>query len=421
MKPEKAIAVTGLGLVTALGQGIERNWSELVKGCSGVRRITRFFSDELPTQIAASVLHYDLVSRSDQDRTVNMACDSLKEALAQSRFDEDLRADSRLFMATPQPDVDWSARLLCRRFLASAVPGKCREDWENVPREIRDVLANCVNVARPGDVLSQSFGFGHPPICITTACASGASAIQVAVERIRTGQCKTATVVGSDSTVSPEGVLRFALLSALSTRNDAPERACRPFCRDRDGFVIGEGSAALVLESVEHALSRKADILGYVLGCGDTTDNYHRTRGHPSGESIVGAMAGALADAGLQVDEVDYINAHGTGTPENDRMEALGISRLFGKRSVPVSSNKSMIGHTLAAAGAVEAVISLLSIRRRILPPTINYVLPDPEISLDVVPNHARAYDAQVVLSNSFGFGGQNVCLVLGSSDLFRR
>jgi len=200
--------------------------------------------------------------------------------------------------------------------------------------------------------------------------------------------------------------------------NDEPAKAAKPFSKNRDGFVMAEGAAALVLEDPDKAKARGARILGYILGCGEAADTFHRTRSNPNGAAIVRCMREALADAGLGIEDVDYINAHGTGTPENDKMEAFGIQQLFGDRAtrIPLSSNKSMIGHSLTAAGAVEAAFSLLTMQHELLPPTINHQQPDPTIPLDVVPNHARPAKPRTVLSNSFGFGGQNVSLLLGAA-----
>jgi 3-oxoacyl-[acyl-carrier-protein] synthase II len=217
--------------------------------------------------------------------------------------------------------------------------------------------------------------------------------------------------------VNPESLIRFSLLSALSTQNENPEGASKPFSKNRDGFVMGEGGAALVLENAESAKARGATILGYVLGCGEKGDGFHRTRSSPDGTPIIAAIKAGLDDAGMSPDDIDYINAHGTSTPENDKMESMGCMAVFGERmkDVPISSNKSMIGHTLTAAGAVEAVMSLLTIANGRIPPTINHAVPDPAIPLDVVPNVARDAEVGYVLSNSFGFGGQNTCLVFGA------
>jgi 3-oxoacyl-[acyl-carrier-protein] synthase II len=251
---------------------------------------------------------------------------------------------------------------------------------------------------------------------VSTACASGASAIQLGVEAIRRGETDAALCIGTDGSINPEALIRFSLLSALSTANDDPQAAAKPFSKNRDGFVMAEGAAALVLESYERATARGARILGVVEGCGEMADSFHRTRSSPDGKPIIGCIRNAIADAGLTPDDIDYVNPHGTGTPENDKMEYLGVAAVFGERakSLPVSSNKSMVGHTLSAAGAVEAVFSLLTLEHQRLPPTINYQVPDPAIPLDVVANAARDARVRHVLSNSFGFGGQNVSLVLG-------
>jgi 3-oxoacyl-[acyl-carrier-protein] synthase II len=266
------------------------------------------------------------------------------------------------------------------------------------------------------DHLAEKFGTQGSPISLSTACASGASAIQLGVEAIRRGETDAALCMGTDGSINPEALIRFSLLSALSTSNDNPQSASKPFSKNRDGFIMAEGAGALVLESYEAAKARGANILGVVEGCGEMTDAFHRTRSSPDGKPIIGCMANALKDAGLVPDDIDYVNAHGTSTPENDRMEYLGVSTVFGERmkSVPISSNKSMIGHTLSAAGAVEAVISLLTLQHQRIPPTINYDIPDPAIPLDVVPNKARDAKVTHAISNSFGFGGQNVSLVMG-------
>jgi 3-oxoacyl-[acyl-carrier-protein] synthase II len=267
------------------------------------------------------------------------------------------------------------------------------------------------------DHLADRFGTRGSPISLSTACSSGATAIQLGVEAIRRGDTEAALCIGTDGSVNPESLIRFSLLSALSTQNAEPEGAAKPFAKNRDGFVMGEGAGALVLENAATARARGARILGYVLGCGERGDSFHRTRSSPDGAPIIAAIQGAITDAGLTPDDIDYVNAHGTSTPENDKMEAMGCMAVLGERmrSVPISSNKSMIGHTLTAAGAVEAVVSLMTIANGRLPPTINYAVPDPAIPLDVVPNEGRDADIRFVLSNSFGFGGQNTCLLFGA------
>jgi 3-oxoacyl-[acyl-carrier-protein] synthase II len=266
------------------------------------------------------------------------------------------------------------------------------------------------------DNLAEKFGTQGSPISLSTACASGATAIQLGVEAIRRGETDAALCIGTDGSINPEAVIRFSLLSALSTSNDVPHTAAKPFSKNRDGFVMAEGAGALVLENYEAAVARGAKILGVVEGCGEMTDAFHRTRSSPDGKPIIGCIANAIADAGLTPNDIDYVNAHGTSTPENDKMEYLGCATVFGDRmkSLPISSNKSMIGHTLSAAGAVEAVFTLLTLQNQRIPPTINYAMPDPAIPLDVVPNTARDASLRHAISNSFGFGGQNVSLVMG-------
>jgi len=263
--------------------------------------------------------------------------------------------------------------------------------------------------------LAEKFGTKGSPISLSTACASGATAIQLGVEAIRRGEADAALCVGAEGTVNPEAMVRFSLLSALSTRNEPPQAASKPFSKNRDGFVMAEGAGALVLESYEAAVARGTPILGVLAGCGELTDSFHRTRSSPDGKPIIGCMLKTLADAGMAPEQIDHINAHGTATPENDKMEYLTTSAVFGEHAtkIPVSSNKSMVGHTISAAGAVEAVFSLLTLEYQRIPPTINYDNPDPAILFDVVGNKARDARVTAVMSNSFGFGGQNASLIL--------
>jgi 3-oxoacyl-[acyl-carrier-protein] synthase II len=266
-----------------------------------------------------------------------------------------------------------------------------------------------------GEHLAEHFGTAGSPVSLNTACASGASAIQLGIEAIRRGDCQAALAIGADASLTPESLVRFSLLSALSTQNDPPERASKPFSKNRDGFVLAEGAAALVLEDLDHARARGARVLGILEGYGEKSDSFHRTRSSPDGKPIIASLRNALADAGVGPQDIDYINAHGTSTPENDKMEHLGVSTVFGERmrGIPISSNNSMIGHTLTAAGAVEAAFTLMTLQHQRVPPTINHSSPDPTITLDVVPNVARNAKLRRAMSNSFGFGGQNLCLVV--------
>ncbi|MCK8786420.1 beta-ketoacyl-ACP synthase [Roseomonas sp. NAR14] len=408
------VAVTGLGIVTPLGWGVADNWAALTAGRSGIRRIRRFPTEHLRTTIAGTV---DLPNEAPGDvvsapqRVETMAAFAMEEALSQAGIGAKGHFPGPLFLGMPPVEFEWPQRLDLTR-AAGAAPG-----YGGIVAAARGRvdLYETFLFGGVGERLADRFGTEGAPISLTTACATGASAIQLAVEAIQRGEATAAIAVGADGSVNPEALIRFSLLSALSTRNDAPEAASRPFEKSRDGFVMAEGAGALVLESLAAARARGARVLGLLLGCGERADSFHRTRSNPDGGAIIGAMRNALADAGLAPSDIGYVNAHGTGTPENDKMETLGMRAVFGEAAPPISSNKSMIGHTLSAAGAVEAVFSLLTIREGRLPPTINYEVPDPAITLDVVPNVARDASVRHVLSSSFGFGGQNVCLVLGA------
>jgi len=409
------VAVTGIGLVTPLGFGVADNWAALLAGRSGITRIARFPTDHLKTTIAGTVsLPGEPADHplSSPARVEGMAAIALEEALAQAALGSKGNFPGPLFLGMPPVETEWPMRLnLARR---AQEPGH-----RGLAEAARDDTAVYEGVlfGGIGERLANRFGTRGAPISITTACATGASAIQLGIEAIQRGETEAALSLGAEGSVMAEAVIRFSLLSALSTRNEDPARASRPFEKTREGFVMSEGAAALVLESLASARARGAKILGLVLGAGERADSFHRTRSNPDGAAIIGAMRAAIADAGLTPEQIDYVNAHGTGTPENDKMETLGMRAVFGETCPPISSNKSMIGHTLSAAGAVEAAFSLLTIRDQRLPPTINHETPDPAIPLDVVPNVARDAKVRRVLSNSFGFGGQNVCLVLGAAE----
>ncbi|WP_043338134.1 beta-ketoacyl-ACP synthase [Belnapia moabensis] len=401
------VAVTGMGLVTPLGFGVAESWRALLAGRSGIRRITRFPTEHLKTRIAGQVTLPGEEAMASPERVERMAAMAAAEAVGQAGIGE--RFPGPLLLGMPPVEVEWPQRLALARAgagypaMVEAVAGQ------------RGLFETFL-FGGIGERLAERFGTHGVPVSVTTACATGASAIQLGLEAIQRGEAKAALCIGAEGSVAPEPLVRFSLLSALSTRNDEPERASRPFEKTREGFVLSEGAAALVLESLEAAQARGAEVLGLVLGAGERADSFHRTRSNPDGGAIIGAMRAAIADAGLRPGDISYVNAHGTGTPENDKMETLGMRAVFGDAPPPISSNKSMIGHTLSAAGAIEAVASLLTIRDGMLPPTINHEVPDPAIALDVVPNVARAAKVERVLSNSFGFGGQNVCLVLGAA-----
>jgi 3-oxoacyl-[acyl-carrier-protein] synthase II len=415
-KGRPIVVVTGVGVVTSLGAGKGENWAKLTAGQSGIRAISRFATDNLKTKIAGTVDFVPVEPMSAPLLSERLGEIVVAEALEQSRIGRRGDFPGPLFVAVPPVEIEWTQR----RELAAASTGNHAATYDDLLRvclqqDFRHLYSR-FKFDSVADYLADKFGTKGSPISLSTACASGATAIQLGVEAIRRGETEAALTVGTDGSVNTESLVRFSLLSALSTANDEPQAAAKPFSKNRDGFVMAEGAAALVLESYEAATARGAKILGVIEGCGEMADSFHRTRSSPDGRPIIGCIRNAIADAGLVPDDIDYINPHGTGTPENDKMEYLGVAAVLGERakSVPISSNKSMVGHTLSAAGAVEAVFSLLTLEHQRLPPTINYNVPDPAIPLDVVANVAR--DAQVshVLSNSFGFGGQNVSLVLG-------
>ncbi len=412
------VAVTGIGMVTPLGKGRDETWAALTAGKSGIRRITRFPIDGLRTTIAATIDFVDadpFVAPVLSERLADLAAE---EAVAQAGIGSKGNFPGALFMAVPPVEMEWPQREALAKasgqtgditytdLLKGAATGKFKA-WHQL-----------FVFGTVADRIADKYGTKGSPISLSTACSSGATAIQLGVEAIRRGETDAALCIGTDGSVSPESLVRFSLLSALSTQNEEPHKASKPFSKNRDGFVMGEGAAALVLEDAAKAHARGAKILGYVIGCGEKGDGFHRTRSSPDGAPGIAAIRDALSDAGVTPNQVDYINAHGTSTPENDKMEAMSCMTVFGEHMPPISSNKSMIGHTLTAAGAVEAAASLLTILHGRIPPTINYEMPDPLLPVDVVPNVARDAKVNVVLSNSFGFGGQNTCLVFAGEPV---
>ncbi len=406
------VVVTGLGVVTSLGAGKTDNWAKLTAGESGIRAITRFPTDGLKTRIAGTIdfLPPQPCTAALSESFADLAAD---EAISESGIGSKGDFPGPLFLAVPPIEMDWSQRLEVGA-RSGANDKVTYDDLLRVSREFPNFHRRYL-FGSVAEHIADKFGTKGSPISLSTACASGATAIQLGVEAIRRGETDAALCMGTDGSINPEALVRFSLLSALSTSNDNPSGASRPFSKTRDGFIMAEGAGALVLESYDSAKARGAKILGVMEGCGEMTDAFHRTRSSPDGKPIIGCIAAGLKDASLAPDDIDYVNAHGTSTPENDKMEYLGVSTVFGERmkSVPISSNKSMIGHTLSAEGAIEAVVTLLTLQNQRIPPTINYV-PDPAIPLDVVPEKARDARVTHAISNSFGFGGQNVSLVMG-------
>lgn len=414
-KGRPIIVVSGYGVVTSLGRGVKDNWTALIAGKSGITKVNRFSTEGLRTVIAGTVNFMQPEEVSAPGISFAMADATTQEALTMANFDNG-SFPGPLYFAAPPVELEWQHRFAIMddnkdsdvagydALLAAARVKKYQKTHD------------LVQLGTIAFRLAEKYGTKGLPISLSTACASGATALQQGIEAIRRGDTQAALCVASDGSVTAEGLIRFSLLSALTTANETPSKASKPFSKDRDGFVMAEGSAALVLETLEHATARGANILGVIRGVGEKADSFHRTRTSPDGAPVIEAVQAGLEDAGITDNSVDYINAHGTSTPENDRMEYNNLKAVFGEKihSIPISSNKSMIGHTLTAGGAVEAVFSLLTMREGVIPPTINYENPDPEIPLDVVPNVKRDADVATVLSNSFGFGGQNACLVFG-------
>ena len=404
------MVVTGLGVVSPVGNSVQETWESLIQGRGGVSRLTHFDTTGYPTQIAAEVKQFDAssyLSSKDikhSDRFVQFAVAAAKQAAACAKLD--------LTQEDPHRIGVWIGTGMGG--LATIEEGY-RDLQKKGPARIHPYFIPMIicNMA-PGQV-SISLGFKGPNSCTVSACASSAHAIGDALEIIQRGQAEVMVAGGSECAITPLGVAGFCALKALSTRNDEPETACRPFDKTRDGFIIGEGAAMVILEELEHAKKRGAAIYGELIGYGMTGDAYHVTAPDPNGEGAAGAMKGALDDAGLKPDQISYINAHGTSTELNDKIETKAIRHVFGEGAykIPVSSTKSMTGHLLGAAGAIEFVACCLALRDQIIPPTINYCTPDPECDLDYVPNQARRAKLEIALSNSLGFGGHNVSLIV--------
>jgi len=405
----RRVVVTGIGLVSPLGIGTEANWKALCDGCSGIGGITRFDASQFSARIAGEVRGFDPLQFLDKKDVKKMDV-FIQYAIAASQFAMD---DARLAI---EPELAPRTGV----FIASGIGGfttierEHRALLEGGPRRISPffIPASIINLAA-GQV-SIRFGAKGPNSATCTACSASAHAIGDACEIIRRGAADAMIAGGSESAITPMGVGGFAAMRALSTRNDDPARASRPFDRDRDGFVMGEGAGVLILEELEFARRRGAAIYAELVGYGMSADAYHITAPSEDGDGAVRVMRAALDDAGVEPGVVDYINAHGTSTPHNDRLETLAIKTCFGDqaRALAVSSTKSMTGHLLGAAGGLEAGITVLAVRDQTAPPTINLDNPDPECDLDYVPNRQQARRIDYALSNSFGFGGTNGALL---------
>jgi 3-oxoacyl-[acyl-carrier-protein] synthase II len=419
------VVITGVGCITPLGTDVDQVWSRLIQGDSAVDYTTIFDASNFPTRISAEVRGWDITDIGEdaerwkyRGRHTRFAAGAAKKAMDDSGVLDRPLDPTRfgVYLGSGEGQQDFN---LFTTMMASALQGD-KLDVAKFTKAGLESLHPVVELEQepnmPAGHLASMFDAQGPNANCLTACAASSQAVGEAVEIIRRGDADVMLSGGTHSMIHPFGVTGFNLLTALSTRNDEPAKASRPFDRDRDGFVLGEGAAMVVLEALDHAKRRGAKIYGEVLGYGSTADAFRITDTHPEGRGAASCIRMALEDGELGLDQVHYINAHGTSTAVNDKVESLAIKTVFGDQAykIPVSSTKSMMGHLIAAAGATELIICLKAIESGVLPPTINYDTPDPECDLDYVPNAAREARCDVALSNSFGFGGQNIALIVG-------
>jgi 3-oxoacyl-[acyl-carrier-protein] synthase II len=403
------VVITGMGAITPMGNDVETFWRNVVAGRSGVGPITLFDASAMKTRIAAEVKGFDpeaWFGRKEarrMDRYAQFALAATQQALQDARLDPAHVDRERVGVILGTGIGGIGALVQGVETLMTRGPDRISPFM--VPMMLADTAPGLIAIA---------YGFRGPNMAVVTACASGTNAIGEAMHLIRRGDADVVIAGGAEAAILPVAVAAFNVMGTISTRNQEPERASRPFDRTRDGFVMGEGAGILILERLEHARARGARIYAEVVGYGTSADAYHITAPLENGEGAALAMRRALADASLSPREIDYINAHGTGTPLNDKSETQAIKAVFGEAAydVPISSTKSMIGHLLGAAGAVEAIVCIRAITDGVIPPTINYEHPDPECDLDYVPNVARRRPVRTAMSNSFGFGGHNACVI---------
>ncbi len=403
------VVVTGMGAVSPLGLTVSETWEGLISGKSGVDNITLFDAADFDTKIAAEVKNFDPTNYVDRkearhmDRFTQFALAATVQALDQARLKIDQNNADDIGVLIGSGIGGLMTMFEQIKTLLEKGPG--RVSPFTAPMMISD--------AAPGQV-SIILGAKGPNFTATSACSSGSDAIGEAYEIIKRGDAKVMISGGAEAVINPFAIAVFNAARALSTRNDDPQKASRPFDKERDGFVLAEGAAILILEDIFSALQRGVPILGEIIGYGATSDAYHITQPDENGDGAARAMTRALKKANLKPSDIDYINAHGTSTPLNDKTETLAVKTVFGEHAyrVPISSTKSMLGHLLGAAGAIESVVCLLTLNNSIIPPTINLANPDPECDLDYVPNVARRTEVSTAMTNSFGFGGHNSVLI---------
>lgn len=406
----RRVVITGMGVISPIGNTIEQFWHNLINGVSGIGRITSFDTTEYTTHIAGEVKDFDPEKYIDK-----------KEAKRMDRFAQFAVAATKMALEQARLDIRDTNPERVGVYIGSGIGGLAtfEENYKTLlekgPRRVSPFLIPMMIANMGSGIVSITFGAKGPNSSPISACATGTHAVGDATEIIRRGKADVMIAGGSEATIRPLALAGFGNMKALSTRNDEPTKASRPFDRDRDGFVMSEGAGILILEELEHAVRRGAKIFAEVAGYGMSGDAYHLTAPAPEGEGAARAMMEAILDAGLKPEDVDYINAHGTSTDYNDKFETLAIKRVFGDHAyrLAVSSTKSMTGHMLGAAGGVEAIATALTISEGIIPPTINYENPDPDCDLDYVPNVARRAKVDVAISNSLGFGGHNASILL--------
>jgi len=411
----RRVVVTGMGAVTPLGLGVKATWEGMRAGRSGITRITLFDASGFASQIAGEVRGFDATAWMEarearhSDRFVQLATAAAKMAAADAGLDMGRADPTRVGVLIGSGIGGTNTWETQHRVLLEKGPGRISAFF--IPMLIMDMASGKV---------AMELGARGPNFGIASACATSAHAIGEAARIIARGDADAMIAGGSEAAVSPLAVGGFCAMRALSRRNEAPEKASRPFDRDRDGFVMAEGAGVVVLEEMEHARQRAARWHGHLLGYGATADAYHITAPSPDGEGMARSMEAALSDARLSPDEVGYVNTHGTATPTGDPAETLALKRVFGPRAyrIPCSSTKSVTGHLLGAAGAVEVIACLMAIAEGVVPPTINLETPDPECDLDYVPNEARELPIRVAMTNSFGFGGHNATLIVGTPEV---
>ncbi|MBN2430043.1 MAG: beta-ketoacyl-ACP synthase II [Acidobacteria bacterium] len=406
---KRRVVVTGIGIVSALGTGTDKSWENLLAGASGTSTITLFDAGEYPVRIAAEVKDFNPEDHMEK-----------KEVRKFDRFIHFALAASSFAVEQSGLDFDHVDRERIGVYIGSGIGGFRTIEEEHTrllshgPRRISPFFIPATIINMASGLVSIRYGAKGPNSAAVTACSTSSHCIGDSFKIIQRGDADVMIAGGSEAAITPMGIGGFAAMKAISARNDDPQRASRPFDKERDGFVVGEGAGTLVLEELEHARRRGAAILGEVVGYAMTADAYHITAPPPDGDGAKRAMEIAIRDAGITPDMVDYVNAHGTSTPLNDKLETLAIKRVFGDhiRHLLVSSTKSMTGHLLGAAGGLECAVTALALRHQVIPPTINYEFPDPECDLDYVPNEARKATIRYALSNSFGFGGTNAVLL---------